>query len=179
MLKIQLDYFKFNSDIDRIIQKCSKTRYRYIELLDSGGARFSKQVAHEFALQLKADYLSGAFESSVPALRPKYEEWKDMMYPGQSIGELTGEMIGSIRAWRSRIGGDKTKRGYTVGIDQTKNSWALRKMNWLELGTDIKGAKGGPQPPRPIFALSLNRYVGTNFGRHVVNATKIISEVWD
>ena len=176
-MSFNLDYFKFNSDINRMVQKCRKSRYFYIELSDQGTARFSKRAANDFAVQVKADYLSGVFESRVDPLTESYSKWKEHFYPGQAIGHLTGSMISNIHAWRSRMVGDKKKRGYVVGIDQTKNRDNAAKLFWLEKGTASKG-KGGPQVPRPIFAHSLNRYVGSNFGRHVKTAAEQARSIW-
>lgn len=173
MLNFQFDYFRFKYDADKFVKKLKKTQHKTLELSDEGGARFSKQVAEEFAVQLKADYLSGVFESRVAALRPSYERWKDSVAPGNSIGELTGSMISNITAWRSRM----AARGYVVGIKDWENEFDAKKLYWLEKGTIPKG-KGGAQPPRPIFAMSLNRYVGSNYGRHVETAAQAIKDMW-
>ena len=177
MLSYNLNYFKFNSQLNKMIQKCKKATYTYIELSDQGTARFSKAVANDFAIQVKADILSGTFENRVTALTDNYDKWKNRFYPGQAIGHLTGRMVSSIHAWRSRMVGDKNKRGYVVGVDQTKDKPSAAKLYWLEMGSAKKG-KGGIQVARPIFAHSLNRYVGMNYGRHVKAAAEHIKSIW-
>lgn len=181
MLSYNLNYFKFNSQLNKMIQKCEKSRYVYIELSDQGTARFSAAVANDFAVQVKADILSGTFESRVAPLTDNYDRWKNRFYPGQAIGHLTGRMVSSIHAWRSRMVGDKNKRGYVVGIDQTKDKPSAAKLYWLEMGVKMgvkMRSKGGVQVARPIFAHSLNRYVGMNYGRHVKAAAAHIRSIW-
>ncbi len=179
MYNIQFEYFKFKEQTDKFVQRCRKTKDYYVDLSDQGTGRFSKQAAFDFLLQLKADYLSGAFESQFAALSTHYEFWKDKISPGEPIGRLYGSMINSFKAWRGSIGSSKgTKKGWVVGIPPTGGKDYLKFMA-LELGTGPKGGrwKGGPQPGRPYFARSLNRWIGIHFGRHF-KAAADITHIW-
>ncbi len=133
----------------------------YIDISDQGNARLSEKAAIEFTTYVRNAFLTGKYQSRVPALDKAYAAKKQRMFPSRPIGIRTGETIGGLTHFRSRVGGDPTKKGYVVGLDPSHH----RRHHPLQLRLEglTYGRPSKDQPARPIFHYAFEDFVRERF----------------
>jgi hypothetical protein len=139
----------------------SKMRYYYVDISDTGTARFSKSAANEFLTYVRNAFLTGKYQSRVPGYTPNYKKYKANHHigSGRPKGILTEEMVGMLEAFRSRVVSDAYRRGHVVGIKTDKGAVAKR----LSAFHGGRTAGKGVQPPRPIFSYALKDFLNEKF----------------
>lgn len=158
-------YLTWGKDLKYTRQKLEGTRNYYMDVHERGGGRFSKRAAEDFLDLLVSNFLNQNIPG--PDLSEAYQKYKMKEGAPSEKGFFSTEMVGSLGIFRTRSGGDPTRHGWAVGVARTSGEDAFNaaKLFWFEQGTGPKGGrwKAGPQPPRPVFAATLEEFMEQKF----------------
>jgi len=157
MANIGTRIFNINvKGLESLERYAAKLRHYYIDVSDSGKARLSSSAASAFLTYVRNAFLTGKYAGRVPGPKSSYAK----QFSGVP-GVKTGEMVGAFAKFRSRAGGDPTRRGHVVGIDasQVRQSGPLH----LRLEGFTYGIKKHDQPARPIFIYAFQDFVKEEF----------------
>ncbi len=170
-----------------ILRRTRLTWNYYMDVSDEGGARFSEPAARVFREKVVTAILTGKYDSRfsdmvAASTKLQTKSYMDTYNKGTSEpwGKRTGTMANQIEVFRSSFGGDRSRRGYVVGVRPQDGYYkdSRNKLKWFEFGTKRKGPRGGPQRPRPIIQLSLEDFLLAEFPHILGTLSKKARKIW-
>lgn len=177
----------FYADFSRIIAG-SEMFAKEVKLLNKtlvywfgadGGFLFNRTAANNLANYMKQSLLDQSAFEGLPDIQPWWRERKRIAGLDSRIGVATGSLAEAIKAVGAgyaeyRVGVSRNARADESSIGSTGKIYQY--ADWLEKGRSA-GAKTGPQPARPWFWNTFERWSNENlpelmdntFGRELKN----------
>lgn len=129
-----------------------------------GGFLFNRTAANNLANYMKQKLLDQSAFDGLPDIQPWWRERKRIAGLDSRIGVATGSLVDAIKAVGAgyseyRVGISRNARADESSIGSTGR--IHRYAMWLEKGRPA-GAKTGPQPPRPWFWNTFERWANEN-----------------
>jgi len=131
----------------------SKLRHYYVDISDSGKARLSSRAAQSFLIYVRNAFITGKYAGKVAELKSSYLEKKKGSVPGVA----SGAMVDAFEVFRSRAGGDPTRRGHVVGIKAQGNHPLQLRLEGFTYGVKPYQAE------RPIFIYAFQDFISQEF----------------
>ena len=170
--------------LDKTVKSFRTAQGGFLRWAGDGGW-FSPTVGAAAADYVSNAILSGKFASQVPSLSKWTQRYKSR-FSGAFVqyshaGAMTGALAGAIRVLNRREGGSRVA---TVGID--RNAYAprysaggkqkgLAKVALYAEKLEYGGKKSG-QPPRPIIAKAMARFISDVFPKAVIEVGAMIED---